>query len=163
MSTRGISRESSQHMKKYCASLNLRRAARVVTRHYDQALRKAGITATQLPLLAAINAGVSTSISSLGKELDLERSTVSRELDVLERRALIKSSEGFDRRATTLSLTARGHKTLAAAFAAWQEAHDAVTSAYGSEAFDALLAQTKVLGQTVKGLGSATVGRRPRS
>lgn len=163
MSTRGISRESSQHMKKYCASLNLRRAARVVTRHYDQALRAAGITATQLPLLAAINAGVSLSISALAKELDLERSTVSRELDVLERRSLIKSSEGADKRATVLALTPRGHKTLAAAFAAWQEAHDAVTRAYGSDAFDALLVQTKTLGQTVKGLDSATGGRRQRS
>jgi DNA-binding MarR family transcriptional regulator len=152
MPTQGISRESSLHMKKYCASLNLRRAARVITRHYDRALRSAGVTATQLPLLAAINAGVNTSISILADELDLERSTVSRELDGLARLSLIEFSAGVDKRATVIALTARGHKTLATAFAAWQEAHDAITAAYGGEAFEAYLAQTRSLGRAVNAL-----------
>jgi DNA-binding MarR family transcriptional regulator len=152
MPSQGISRESSLHMKKYCASLNLRRAARVITRHYDRALRSAGVTATQLPLLAAINSGVNTSISSLADELDLERSSVSRELDGLGRLSLIEFSSGIDKRATAITLTARGHKTLAAAFAAWQEAHDAITAAYGNEAFEAYLTQTRSLGRTVNAL-----------
>lgn len=145
-------------MKQYCGSLNLRRTARVLTRHYDEALRPTGVTATQLPLLAAINAGVSTSISALAEELDLERSTVSRELDVLGRLGLIEFRDGSDKRVTALILTARGHKTLAAAFAAWQEAHEAVTAAYGSAAFDTLLNQTRTLGRKVSSLDSRRSG-----
>lgn len=36
-----------------CACFNLRKAARAVTQLYDDALRPAGVLATQLPLLAA--------------------------------------------------------------------------------------------------------------
>ena len=152
MKTPRVSRESSVFMRKFCASANLRRTARVVTRHYDQALRAAGVTATQLPLLAAINAGVTTSISSLAEELDLERSTISRELDGLKRLGLIDTATGADKRAKGLMLTPRGHKTLSAAFAAWQSAHEAITTEYGNEDFESLLAQTRKLGQAVKKL-----------
>jgi DNA-binding MarR family transcriptional regulator len=153
MRSHGISREESLHMKKFCASLNLRRAARVITRHYDAALESAGVTATQLPLLAAISAGVSASISALAEELDLERSTVSRELDVLGRRGLLQFTTGSDQRVTALKLTARGHKTLAAAFDAWQEAHEAIRSAYGADAFETYLAETRKLGRMVNAMG----------
>ena len=87
-----ISRDSALEMRRFCASVNFRRAARVVTRHYDAALRTAGITATQLPLLAAIGTGTNASITMLADALDLERSTVSRELDALYRRGLIATA-----------------------------------------------------------------------
>lgn len=139
-------------MRKFCASLNLRRTARVVTRVYDRALRAAGVSATQLPLLAAINAGVDSSIGCLAEDLDLERSTVSRELDVLKRRGLIATEAGADRRATKLALTPLGHKTLAKAYQGWERAHESITSEYGEENFEKLLAQTRRLGQSVAGL-----------
>ncbi len=147
MAAHGISRESALHMRRYCASANLRRAARVVTRHYNRALRAYGITAIQLPVLAAISAGGHRSISSLAADLDLERSTI-----VLKRRALIEMEAGKDRRAAVPILTPRGRKTLAAAFRAWQRAHDAITGAYGDEAYDALLSQTRQLGIAMKSI-----------
>ena len=153
MATPRISRESSLHMRKYCGSANLLRAARVVTRHYDRELRDAaGITATQLPLLAAINAGANASIRSLADDLDLERSTVSRELAGLKRLGLITTSAGTDKRATVLALTPRGHKTLSAAYDAWQRAHAAITDEYGDEALESYLAETRQFARTVKSL-----------
>src|SRR5262245_7906717 len=129
MAGRGISRDSALEMRRFCASVNFRRAARVLTRHYDSALRKTGLTATQLPLLAAIGSGTNTSITALAETLDLERSTVSRELDTLLGRGLIATASGADRRVTTLRLTARGDRTLKAAHRAWQGAHNAVIKA----------------------------------
>ena len=140
-------------MRKYCGSMNLLRAARVVTRHYDRELRDAaGITATQLPLLAAINAGASASIRSLADDLDLERSTVSRELAGLKRLGLITTSSGTDKRATVLALTPRGHKTLSAAFDAWQRAHAAIADEYGEDELDEYLSETRQFARTVKSL-----------
>src|SRR5512138_1483864 len=52
----GLRRDHALHMNAFCASHNLRRAARLVTRHYDRALRPTGITAAQMPILAAISA-----------------------------------------------------------------------------------------------------------
>ena len=149
-----ISRESSLHMRKYCGSMNFLRAARVITRHYDRELRDAaGISATQLPILAAINAGATASIRSLADELDLERSTVSRELAGLKRLGLIATSAGTDKRASVLALTPRGHKTLCAAWEAWQRAHAAITDEYGVEALESLLTATRQFARTVKSLG----------
>src|SRR5881394_544021 len=122
MASRSISRDSALQMRRFCASVNFRRTARVVTRHYDAALRAAGITATQLPLLAAISSGTNTSITALAQTLDLERSTISRELDHLIRLGLIVTASGTDRRATALQLTPRGKRTLATAYRAWQRA-----------------------------------------
>jgi DNA-binding MarR family transcriptional regulator len=148
-----ISRDSALEMRHLCASVNFRRAARVVTRHYDAALAKSGITATQLPLLAAISAGTNTSITALAQTLDLERSTISRELDVLERRGLIATTgSASDRRATALKLTPRGQRTLATAHRAWQRAHEAIVKAVGRKSYESLLAETRELGRRVKAL-----------
>jgi DNA-binding MarR family transcriptional regulator len=154
MASRSVSRDSALQMRRFCASVNFRRAARVVTRHYDAALRAAGITATQLPLLAAISSGTNTSITALAATLDLERSTISREIDHLERRGLIATvGSTADRRATALELTPRGRRTLSTAYRAWQRAHDAILGAYGQKRFETLLEQTRELGKSVKALG----------
>jgi DNA-binding MarR family transcriptional regulator len=131
-------------MRQYCASANLRRAARTVTAHYDEALQEAGITATQLPLLAAINAQPNMSITALADALDLERSTVSRELAHLKQRRLVVSAASDDRRAHALELTARGHTTLTAGYRAWKSAHRELLAEYG-ETFDVGLDRVRTL------------------
>lgn len=153
MRSRRVSLESSQLMRKFCASLNLRMTARAVTRIYDRALRPLGVTSTQLPLLAAINAGVNASINCLAQDLDLERSTVSRELDVLKRRGLVVAEAALDRRATKLTLTPLGNKTLAAGFRGWQRAHESITREYGEEDFEQLLHHARRLRQHASEIG----------
>ena len=139
-----VSCDEALMMRQYCASSNLRRAARTVTAHYDKALRKVGITATQLPILATINAQPNLSITALAKALDLERSTVSRELAHLKQRRLVASGATDDRRAHALELTPRGHATLASAFRAWKAAHRELLSEYG-DAFDDILDRVRTL------------------
>ncbi len=155
-----VTNESALQMRRLCASVNFRRAARVVTRHYDAALRGAGVTATQLPLLAAISAGTNSSIRALAETLDLERSTISRELDTLERDGLVATAAAADRRVTALKLTARGQRALAAAYRAWQRAHDQIEDAYGQQKLESLLEQTRELGRSVKALGEKKPRRR---
>ncbi|HEX8408039.1 MAG TPA: MarR family winged helix-turn-helix transcriptional regulator, partial [Thermoanaerobaculia bacterium] len=92
------------------------------------------------------------SIRSLADDLDLERSTVSRELAGLKRLGLITTSSGTDKRATILALTPRGHKTLSAAFDAWQRAHAAIADEYGQDKLDAFLSEMRQFARTVKSL-----------
>ena len=73
-----LDRDHALHMGAFCASHNLRRAARLVTRHYDRALRPVGITAAQMPILAAISTGTGVSITALSNALDIEASSLSR-------------------------------------------------------------------------------------
>ena len=141
-----ISRSDALYMAKYCASSNLRRVARIVSRHYERELRTAGVTSTQLPILAAISSGSGASIGVLAEALDLERSTVSRDVATLVRRSLVDAESGNDRRVTTLQLTEEGHRVLAVALLAWKRAHEALLQRYGIGAYEDLLSAAKRLG-----------------
>jgi len=116
-------RQRAIGMARTCASSNLRRIERRVTEHYDEFLRPTGITALQLPILAAIGADMGGSISLLADALGLERSTLSCDLRVLEKKKLVEAFFGEDRRSRSLRLTAKGRRTLEKAHAAWQRAH----------------------------------------
>jgi DNA-binding MarR family transcriptional regulator len=118
-----VNRQRAIGMARMCASSNLRRVERQVTDHYDEFLRPTGVTALQLPILAAISAGMGGSIGVLAESLGLERSTLSRDLRVLEKKKLLESFFGEDRRTRSLRLTREGERTLDKAHAAWQRAH----------------------------------------
>lgn len=135
-------------MGKMCASANLRRAARNVTRHYETALVKAGITATQLPLLAAVNANGNRTIAGLAEDMDLERSTVSRDVAVLARAGFVRLTPGKDQRTREVMLTAKGTTALVRGFALWSEAHDDLKKMIGGD-FETML-------RTVRKFASAT-------
>jgi DNA-binding MarR family transcriptional regulator len=132
-----ITRQMAVRMARTCASSNLRRIERKVTDHYDAFLRPTGITAVQLPILAAIGAGLADSISSLAKALGLERSTLSRDLNVLEKKKLVEAVLGSDKRTRALRLTRRGLRTLDRAHEAWQSAQSHLLSS--SENLEELL------------------------
>ena len=148
-------------MSAFCASHNLRRAARLVTRHYDRALRPVGITAAQMPILSAISAGSGNSIAALSNALDIEASSLSRDLALLQKKGLVRYAEADDRRARALELTQRGHRTLVAAFKAWTRAHDALLEHVGENTFETMLRHTKRVGKAVKTMG-ARAQRRDR-
>jgi DNA-binding MarR family transcriptional regulator len=152
--TRNITlpREHALHMRAFCASANLRRAARLVTRHYDRALKPIGVTAAQLPILSAISAGAGDSITELSTTLDIEASGLSRDLALLQKKGLVRLTTGEDRRSRKLELTAAGHRTIVRAFKAWKRAHAQLLTVVGESDFQKMLDQTKRMGRAVKTL-----------
>jgi DNA-binding MarR family transcriptional regulator len=105
-----------------CACFNLRKGARRVTRLFDAALRPSGLKATQLTLLTAIRISEQVTIKRLAKVMAMDRTTLSRNVSVLNRKGLIDIEPGDDLRTRKLSLTERGHAALAAAFPLWKKA-----------------------------------------
>src|SRR5262249_27028396 len=95
-----------------CAVLRCRMAARAVTRAYDEALRPLELKVTQFTLLASVAIAAFQSISEMAEQLALERSTLSRNLLVLERRGLVERSAGRSGRARRLRITAKGEALL---------------------------------------------------
>lgn len=67
-----------------CLCINLRRAARGVSRYYDGALDGFGINVAQYSLLSNLARLDQPSISSLAEAMGLDRSTLGRNLRVLE-------------------------------------------------------------------------------
>jgi DNA-binding MarR family transcriptional regulator len=119
---KNLSRSELQGIASQCACRRLRGAARAVTRLYNDALRPSDLRITQFTLLVAAELRGGALISELADTLALERTSVTRELKLLEERGLVSISPGEDRRARVVELTKEGRSALAAAYPRWHEA-----------------------------------------
>src|SRR5271155_1380911 len=81
-----------------CLALNLRRAERIISQVYDKALRPAGIKCTQFSLLVTIRAMQPATLSRIADHIDMDRTTLTRNLDVLAASGLATTIRGDDLR-----------------------------------------------------------------
>ena len=122
-----------------CTGLRLRRAARRATQIYDRALVPAGVTVTQLGLLAYLygndaERGEGLSISALADKLGMDPTTLNRSLKPLEVAGLVSSAPApLDRRIRMVAITASGRARLHQAAPLWRLAQDEVTQRIGHE------------------------------
>src|SRR4051812_4310901 len=98
-----------------CMASRVRRLERQLTRIYDDALRGHGLTGSQLGMLVAIQLLGRTNATAVGRRLDLEKSTVSRNVARLAAAGLVDASDG-------LRITSRGAAAIAACHPAWRAA-----------------------------------------
>jgi DNA-binding MarR family transcriptional regulator len=116
-----------------CACFDLRKATRLVSRMYDGFLRDAGVNVTQFSQLRLIGAEQKISISTLGRYMVMDRTSVTRALAPLERDGLINSRLGADKRFRLVSLTKKGRKLVADAEPKWRLAQEALMQAIGAK------------------------------
>ena len=105
-----------------CACFNTRKAARAVTRFYDDMLAPSGLKATQLTMLGAISISGPTRMSELADMLALDKTTLTRNLTLLEAGGLIAIAAGADRRERVVALTRAGTDAVDRALPRWREA-----------------------------------------
>jgi DNA-binding MarR family transcriptional regulator len=98
-----------------CMASRVRRLERLLTRIYDDALREHGLTGSQLAMLVAIQLSGKTTAAVVGRRLELEKSTVSRNLARLAAAGFVDASDG-------LRITADGAAAIAACHPAWRQA-----------------------------------------
>jgi DNA-binding MarR family transcriptional regulator len=122
-----------------CACGALRRAARVVTRLYDDALGPSGLEAAQFGLLMALHALGTASHRDLADGLDLDGTTLTRNLSVLRRRGLMTAAPGEDRRQRRYALTDEGRAAVTRARPLWERAQATLRSHLGAEAWTTLV------------------------
>ena len=123
-----------------CVCFNLRRAARVVTQHFDAEVRRHGIRPTQTPILGALRAGKSLTMSELSDWLGMDRTTLIRNLRPLQREGLVRAQAGEARGRVALSITSKGRKALETLLPAWRAAQNGVVATLGEERWSAILA-----------------------
>lgn len=113
-----------------CLCLHVQRAARVLARRFDDALRPFGVTNGQFSLLMSLNRPDGPRISDLVDLLGMDRTTLTAALKPLERKGLVTAqADKADRRARRLHLTDAGRAVLAQALPTWRATHDAVDAA----------------------------------
>lgn len=128
-----------------CACMTLRQASRALTQLYDEAMRPAGLRSGQHALLRAIEITGAVSISTLAEIAVMDRTTLARNLDLLERDGLVHIDQGEDARVHEVRLTKAANRILADAGPRWQQAQTDVAARLGPERLERLLEDVRAL------------------
>jgi DNA-binding MarR family transcriptional regulator len=133
-----------------CAAGNLRRTTRALTQLYDDTLQPSGLRVTQFSLLVNIGREQQATIGQLAELLIIDRTTLTRNLRVLEKVGLIESIAGDDQRTHAVRLTRKGERALAKALPLWEQAQARIVSGLGEEKFRALLKDLATLAELAR-------------
>jgi len=130
-----------------CTCAMLRRTARRVTRIYDRALRPTGLRLNQFSVLANVARDGGLSITDLAGRLEMERTTLTRNLRPLVRAGWVIIANSRDRRQRSVGLTHSGRTLYEQAMPLWQEAERGLRDDLGRSETEQL---RKLLDQTLQ-------------
>ncbi len=118
---------------KGCANLHLRQAARVVTEFYNSVMVSTGLHANQFSLLVPPYLNPGLTINQMAEISGLDRTTLARNLKLLEERGWIVVHSGADQRRREIHLTESGRQILLEALPLWEQAQEQVKATLGQE------------------------------
>ena len=124
----------AQAMRDECLGVRISRLHRLVARRFDHALRPLGLTLPQLEVLAVLMMRGPLKPTAVAEALAVERSTISRNLSVMEHKGWVAVESSPAGRATSVAITKRGVATLAHATTAWASAQAELVDLVGPNA-----------------------------
>ena len=114
-----------------CICISVRKAANNISKLYDRELSALHIKITQYSVLKNIQDLDNPSVNELSKTLDLERTTVLRNLDKLKKMDLITYKKDDVYKVKVISLTVNGKKKLNEAKVIWEKTQQKFLNAFG--------------------------------
>lgn len=114
-----------------CIADKLRLLHRVITNLYDERLRPAGITASQMNIMVVVAKYGSANPSQVGRWLHMEKSTLSRNLKLLRGQGLIEARRSSGSRSMELRNTVNGERVLRRGLPLWRKAQREAKSLLG--------------------------------
>jgi DNA-binding MarR family transcriptional regulator len=121
-----------------CFCLASRQAARKITRLYDSHMQQSGIRATQFTILSQLMLRGEMPVGKLAGHLGMERTTLTRNLTLLEQRKWVSIHAGDDPRARMIAITAQGRGMVRRGFPYWSKAQAQVGKLLGADGEAAL-------------------------
>jgi DNA-binding MarR family transcriptional regulator len=115
-----------------CLAVRVRLIGRAVTSIYDRALDSHGLSIAQVNLLAALGKVGPCTPTQLGDVLQLERSTVSRNLTLLRKRGWIEAVSTDAKGLREVALTRTGYKKIESVLPDWRQAQQQAAELLGS-------------------------------
>jgi DNA-binding MarR family transcriptional regulator len=152
-------RDAAKPPPRGCTNLKLRQAGRRVTRHYEAYLAPTGLKITQYSLLSHVVQLGPLASGELAAALQMDASTLSRNLRPLLQQGLVTASAGTDARQRLVEASAEGRARRARAQGAWKEAQQALNRRLGAARVAALHA---LLDECLAVLDEAEPGAAPR-
>ena len=144
--------EACWEVRRMCACDQLRRVTRGITQLYDNGMVPSGLKVTQLPIFVGLGSEGDLPLSILADKLALDRTTLTRNLKVLEDRGLIRTYEhADDARVRMVSMTLEGSAMLKGALERWEQVQEYVEASFGRERLMALASELAALSRAVEG------------
>lgn len=116
-----------------CTNLKLRQLDRVVTRHYDQYVARAGLKNTQYALLSHVIRLGPIRPGDLARHMQMDASTLTRNLQPLAAQGFLTIGAGSDARSRLVQVTEAGIAKRAEGQRAWRQAQTALNERLGEE------------------------------
>lgn len=130
-----VSLDQTHLVRDHCLCLATQRAARALSRRFDEAFRAVGITSGQFSLLNALNRPKPPSLGSVADLLAMDRTSLTANLKPLQRDGLVLAeADPADRRIKRLLLTAAGQQILAEAMPVWTSVHGEIDRSLAADA-----------------------------
>src|SRR5262245_47434265 len=152
----------ARDVARVCAGMNIRMAARRITRFLEARMQATDLNIAQFGLMTHIAAAGDDTIGALAERLDLDQSTLSRNLRGLERAGLVEIAVvEKDLRRRAVWLTEAGARCLEAAIPIWRRAHEALSDLVELRDVQKIAAATTALA-TADGGGPVPPAAGPR-
>jgi DNA-binding MarR family transcriptional regulator len=122
-----------------CTCFNLRKATRVLTQIYDDALRPIGLRGNQIAILTIVKVMGPISLTDLADNLVMDRTTLTRNLKPLHDAGYLASQSGEDKRKRVIILTSAGAAILKRAEPIWKQLQTDIAKTLGHTRWARLL------------------------
>ena len=139
---------NEQPLELECACLAIRQAARMVTQFYGAELH-GRLEIPQFGLLSVLDRRPHSNQSALARALNLDKTTLSRNLKLMEKNGWIERSASDDRRECGFRLTAQGKQLLRTARPQWKRAQEKFRAAMGDRQWDAMWSMLGAVSQAL--------------
>ena len=133
--------ELAERLAGECIAFRVRVLNRVVTNLYDAVLKPFGITVNQTTILAMLTLAGKVTPGEIGRELVMEKSTVSRNLERMRKNGWIETTE------RGIRVTVAGKELFTALHPAWEQAQVEAEALLGEAGIGAI----QGLHQTLRG------------
>ena len=128
-----------------CVGFNLRKANRAVSQLYDEMLRPTGIRVTQYSLLVVLKIIGPVLVTDLAEKIVMDRTTLSRNLEVMEKQGFVTVAPGEDRRTRWVTITESGSAVLLEAYPLWHQVQAKIKKSMGDGRLQSLMADLSAL------------------
>ncbi len=135
-----------------CVYFNLKKTSRMVGQMYNRHMRNSGLKGTQYTLLRALSHSGRVAVSKFAERMDIDRTTLTRNLKLLEKEGLIRIESGQDRRVRFIELTDEGDAALKKAQPLWVKAQSEMLERIGPDRWKAMMQELEQISQAAKEL-----------
>lgn len=133
-----------------CTGFNLKRATRIVQNLFDDAFKPVGLEGTQYTVLSHIFVSEPILLTKLAHLMDVDRTTLARNLKPLEKKGYVQIQPGSDKRAKLINTTEQGKEVLSKALPLWRETQDKIKATLGIENWNSMISNLNGLVENLK-------------